>query len=69
MAVQPLQTLIFAITAVVALGQDPTPPAAGLSNYITYDPGDCNLIISVTHGGSQRPDDIPDRTVCEDSYK
>ena len=69
MAVNPFSTLIFVTTVVFALAQDPTPPAAGLSDYITYDPGDCNLIISVTHGGSQRPEDIPDRTVCEDSYK
>lgn len=29
--------------------------------YIEYRPGNLNLIISVPHGGTLRPDSIPDR--------
>jgi len=32
-----------------------------LSEYVTYEPGDLNLIISVPHGGSCKPKDIPNR--------
>ena len=30
-------------------------------NYIEYRPGNCNLILTIPHGGNLRPDSIPDR--------
>lgn len=58
-----LAVIVTYAVMVVTKAQAPTPPAA-LSSYVTYTEGDSNLVITVPHGGGDRPDTVSDRTVC-----
>ena len=39
----------------------PAAPIFGRNGYIEYDPGDLPIVLSVPHGGTLRPEEIPDR--------
>lgn len=39
----------------------PAAPIFGRNGYIEYDPGELPIVLSVPHGGTLRPEEIPDR--------
>ena len=65
-----IKFLLGGLLLCVAMAQV-VPPAPDPNGYIIYDEGNCNLILSVTHGGSLRPDnnEVPDRTVCPGKFR